>query len=44
MTGRGVSLSSWQVTSMFNRHSILADLCAGRPTLFSAPALVAPKG
>lgn len=29
---------------MFNRQSTLADLCAGRPTLFSAPRLVAPKG
>lgn len=29
---------------MFNRQSILADLCAGRPTLFSARTLVAPKG
>ena len=29
---------------MFNRHSILADMCAGRPTLFSSPALVAPTG
>jgi hypothetical protein len=29
---------------MFNRHTTLADMCAGRQTLFSAPALVAPKG
>lgn len=29
---------------MLNRHSILADMCAGRPTLFSSPALVDPKG
>lgn len=29
---------------MFNRSSILADLCTGRPTLFSAPIHAAPKG
>ena len=44
VTGRGVLPSCREAAPMFNRQSILADLCAGRPTLFSAPALVAPKG
>ncbi len=29
---------------MFARNSVLSDLCHGRPTLFSTPAVVAPKG
>lgn len=42
-TGRGV-LHLPGRSIVFSRQAILADLCAGRPTLFSAPFILPPKG